>query len=161
VAAKHPPRSRPYRIALVTIFFVVAGVPAILFFRSVVGSLFDARARPVAAPPGPGAAGCVARAEALRQELSDHLDGLRALASREGSSGLRHWQAFTLRFEAHLEAERDRCHTSARAAPLFDALDALLRVADRTATRLLTESGDDLRTIDATFARAREQRDTP
>ncbi|MDF1562628.1 MAG: hypothetical protein P1V51_06275 [Deltaproteobacteria bacterium] len=164
MAAKRPARYRPYRIAILVIFFVMAGVPALLFLRGVVVTLAagapEKAAGLDASAPGGLSAACVERAEQLRREISDHFDGLRAMASKDGSAGLRRWRAYSVAFDGRVDAAREACQVDAdaatRTAHLFDELEELARVANTVATRVLTDEGDTLARIDRAFAAARK-----
>jgi len=62
-------------------------------------------------------------------------------------------------FGARVDAARAECQSDPASAAattlLFDELEALDRVANSTATRLLTEDGDTLSRIEKNFASAR------
>ncbi len=147
---------------MLVLFFVVAGVPSILFFRSMIGTLWAGQPETAsldATIPGGLPRACADRAETLRREISDHFDGLRAMASTHGSSGLRRWRVYSVAFGGRVDAAREECRadpeTLEQTAHLFDALDELARVATAVATRLLTDDGDTLARIEKIFAEAR------
>lgn len=135
------PRLKPYRLAVLGLFFAVIGAFSILIVNSVVRSVLEMNPdRPPAAEQPLTVRECIDGADHLWRDLERHRKDLLALPAGKIDEA---WYAFRLDWLTRMRATEARCALDSRSRePLETLFKRLEKVLDLYTTHAIQYSGE-------------------